>query len=74
VNELIKRKLKGRTAVLEQCDIVSALVKRGLKRHEIFDQELLDFEPHYRKAGWEVDYDKPGYNESYEPTFTFTSK
>lgn len=28
----------------------------------------------YEKAGWKVSYDKPGYNESYDPYFKFTAK
>ena len=30
-----------------------------------------DVEDIYEKAGWDVTYDTPGYNETYEPKFTF---
>lgn len=33
-----------------------------------------DVEPFYRKAGWKVEYDGPGFNESYDATYTFTRK
>lgn len=46
----------------------------GLSRQEIFDNRLLDVEDVFRSQGWKVEYDKPGYNESYPATFTFRSE
>jgi len=46
----------------------------GKTRDEVFDKGWLNIEPMYRAAGWKVVYDKPAYNESYEPTFTFTKR
>jgi len=40
----------------------------------IFDRNWLDVEDIFRKAGWIVEYDKPGYNESYAATFNFRKK
>lgn len=40
-------------------------------REEIFKNHYLDFESLYEKQGWKVTYDKPGYNEFYEPFFVF---
>ncbi len=37
----------------------------------VCDNHWLDVEDVYREAGWVVEYDKPGYCESYEATFTF---
>lgn len=75
VDNLLQKRWDGRAAVLTQQEIVSALMdKMGVNRQYIFDQKFLDFEQAYRDAGWHVYYDKPGYNESYEPTFTFTKK
>jgi hypothetical protein len=48
------------------------LAPTGTTKQQIFDQHWLDFEPYFRKAGWGVYYDKPGYNEDYEASFTFT--
>jgi hypothetical protein len=39
-----------------------------------FPSAWFDFEPIFMKAGWEVSYDRPGYNESGETTWTFSSK
>ena len=40
----------------------------------IFKCNWLDVEEIFRKAGWIVEYDKPGYNESYAATFNFRKK
>ncbi len=40
----------------------------------LFDNHYLDIEPIYEKVGWNVYYDKPAYNETYEPIFTFKRK
>jgi hypothetical protein len=32
----------------------------------------MDVEDVYQKAGWEVEFDKPGYNEDYEANFKFS--
>lgn len=58
---------------------MNALIRRmvlpsDVKRHDIFEKSWLDFEPAYRAKGWRVDFDKPGFNESYEANWTFTPK
>ncbi|MBI2326229.1 hypothetical protein HYU91_02465 [Candidatus Collierbacteria bacterium] len=55
-------------------EVVKLMISKGLKRAKIFDNNWLDIEEIYRKAGWTVEYDQPGYNETYEPNFTFTAK
>lgn len=37
-------------------------------------QPWLDIEPIFEKAGWNVTYDQPGYNETYDASFTFTPR
>lgn len=70
-NELIALNLSGTSATILQSEVVKLMVQKGLKRADIYKNGWLDVEDIYRKAGWRVDYDKPGYNESYEPSFTF---
>lgn len=41
-------------------------------RQFIFDKHWLDIEDTYRKAGWNVEYDKPGYCENYDAYFVFS--
>lgn len=72
-NALIVASLSGgdKEAVVSQEDVMKVLVKQGFKRHEVYENNWLDIEPFYRKVGWKVEFDKPGYNEDYEATFTF---
>ena len=44
-----------------------------ITRHTLFDKHWLDIEPTYRRAGWEVEYDKPAYYEDYEANFIFST-
>ena len=46
----------------------------GITRRTVFDNGWLDIEPLYRRAGWEVEYDKPAYCENYPANFTFSLK
>jgi len=54
--------------------VVKLMISKGLKEEEIRKEHWLDVEEVYRKAGWNVEEDHPGFNESYTATFTFTPK
>ena len=72
-NDLIARNWNGRTATVAQEDAVQALSARlGIARDEVFGRQLLDVEPVYQAQGWQVRYDKPGWNESYGAYFEFS--
>jgi len=71
-NELIVKKFDGRSATVRQDEVISLLVTKGLKEEAIYENGWLDVEGIYEKSGWEVAYDKPGYNESYAAFFVFT--
>ena len=73
-NTLIAKHYDGRSAVVKQEDVVAAIVTDGITRSMVFENHWLDVEDIFRNAGWDVEYDKPCYNESYPATFTFTSK
>ena len=74
-NKLIALNFSNGSATIDQCDAIAALMAAtGKTRDEVFDKGWLNIEPMYRAAGWKVVYDKPAYNESYEPTFTFTKR
>lgn len=73
-NKLIAEKLVNKTSTVLQSDVVNELEGRGLNRQEIFARGWLDIEPYYEKQGWNVSYDKPGYNESYIAFWKFTVK
>lgn len=70
-NALIAQNFRNGSACVLQDDVVARLEERGLNRREIFDKGWLDVEDLYRNAGWYVQYDKPGFSESYPATFTF---
>lgn len=85
-NEIIAKNFSNGSATVRQCDIVALLVEKlqmnpeyanetsAVLKGRIFNNHWLDVEGIYRKAGWIVSYDKPGFNESYEATFEFASK
>lgn len=73
-NELIVENFDGRSACFSEKKVVALIVKKGISSKDAYGNHWLDVEPIYRKAGWKVEYDKPGYNESYDATFTFSKK
>jgi len=71
-NELIVKNCSaGGYAVVMQNEVVALMVHKGLERKKIYENHWLDVEDVYRSAGWRVEYDRPGYNEDYEPSFKF---
>lgn len=74
-NKAIAEAFQGNSATVVQAEMATRLAKRmGVDRNVVFDRHWLDVEDMYRAAGWHVEYDKPGYNESYKAFFTFTPK
>lgn len=72
-NELIQTKLRGKTATVLQVDAATLIAsKMDITTKEVHERGYLDVEGAYRAIGWKVEYDKPGYNESYEASFKFT--
>jgi hypothetical protein len=76
VNNLLKKKFRGESVTIKQDAIMDEIAKlqTTYTRQEIFDNKWMDFEKVYRDNGWKVEYDKPGYNESYDAFFVFTPK
>jgi len=73
-NLLISANYRNGASRVLQKDVVTRLTQDGFSRERIFKDKLLDVEEVYREAGWEVEYDKPAYDESYEPYFVFRKK
>jgi hypothetical protein len=72
-NKLIVKNLNGNRAIIEQEEaILTISSEMNVPRQTIFDLNYLNVESIFRKEGWRVEYDKPGFNEFYEPTFTFS--
>ena len=75
VNTLLEEKFDGEAARITQDEIIARIcTSQGCKRHEVLDNGWLNFETAYRNAGWSVNYDSPGYNESYDAYFYFMPK
>lgn len=77
INNLIQASFRNGSATIMQDDAVQAILENvpgfmGMTRQEIFEAGYLDFEEVYRKQGWIVIHDRPGFNESYKPYYRFT--
>lgn len=74
-NELIQKSWDGYQAIVKQSVVADLAAKKlNVSRQTLFDNHWLDVEKMFKQAGWKVDYDKPGYNEDYEASFTFSKK
>lgn len=79
-NEMIAASWDGRSAVVFQNEVAALACEKLVRRNpdftesDLYARGWLDIEDLYRKAGWSVSYDKPGYNEDYEASFRFTKK
>jgi hypothetical protein len=74
-NELIAEKWNGYNAnftVAELC--ARARLKLKMEAKESFQDGELDIEVVFRKHGWRVEFDRPGYNEMYDAHWIFTKK
>lgn len=74
VNELLVTASYGPQIIIGQDALVNKLEERGFVRNEIFSKGYLNFEDLYREAGWDVFYDRPGFNEFYAPFWRFSRK
>ncbi len=75
-NQLIIDNWDGHSATVlqdEACERICKALKIKSCQTAL-DRGLLDVESAYRKAGWKVEFDKPGYNESYDAHFVFSKK
>lgn len=75
-NELIVEKWDGTSSTFTQDAVIERILSKDgtLTRGSLFAKGLLDVEPVYEAAGWRVEYDKPGYCETYSATFTFKKR
>ncbi len=76
-NDLIASGWDGYQSRVLQNEVADLITKKrqlegiAAVREDVFSNNWLDIEPIYRAAGWEVTYDKPGYNEKYGAFFIF---
>lgn len=76
VNQCIAQAWNGRQAEVLQSEIVDRIVSEMelSDRATVFEKGYLHIEDAYRRAGWKVEYDRPGYNESYPAKFVFSHR
>ena len=76
INDLLSIHFNGGSVNLKQEKIIENILKLkpDLNRDFVFDNYLLNFKLIYQQYGWEVEVDRPGYNESYNMVYTFTPK
>lgn len=74
VNNLLVNKYRAGRATIYQLDVVDQLraTHKGLTKEDIYTRRYLDFEPIFRKHGWSVVFNKPGWDEDFEPHWIFT--
>ena len=76
-NTLIIKNFSAGRAILKQDEITDEIIEnfrqkgQFISARDVLECHYLDVEEIYRKEGWIVEYDKPGCNENYEPTFIF---
>lgn len=70
-NELIAANYSDGSSTVMQKEVVIKIKEYEFAK---FNNDWLNVEEIYRKAGWEVTYDGPGFNESYEPHYIFRKK
>jgi hypothetical protein len=75
-NLLIQKNWTGSTSTFTKKDLIVEIQRLApdLSEAEIYKQLMLDIEPIYRDIGWEVTYDSPGYQQSYDAFFRFKKK
>lgn len=76
-NECIVRGLDSGKATIRQDEVIRKIIANSngaYSKQTIFDNKWLDVEDLFRAYGWNVVYDRPGYNETYEPLFIFSEK
>jgi hypothetical protein len=78
-NELIAKKWNGHSSVIKKEELLERYFElSGMRndrdnRDKLYANHSLDIEDVYRREGWKVEYDAPGFRDSdYEPYFTFT--
>lgn len=73
-NDLIAHNMHNGQARFTQYEVIQRIAQEAgfqLLVSDIYSSGWLDVEPLYREAGWTVEYDKPGYCETYKAFFIF---
>jgi hypothetical protein len=77
-NELIAAHYTGRMSEFTQDEVMNRILDKmktkAVTREVVLNKGWLNVEEVYRHAGWDVEYDRPGYNENYAAKFIFSNR
>jgi hypothetical protein len=76
-NEMIAKNWNGSSATIKITEAIAGVLShapQGVTKELLFDNNYLDIEHSYQEVGWKVEFDKPGYNETYEAKYRFYKK
>lgn len=77
-NELLVQKIANKEAItIDQDEVIELILRKApseMTRGRLMKEDLLDIEPLFEREGWNVSYDKPGWDEGYTPRFIFKMK
>lgn len=77
VIDAVNKRLAAGERHLKQDDLIADIIataSEDLSRETIFMRKLLNFETHFRDAGWNVVYEAPGWGDTFSAYFTFSAK
>lgn len=71
-NELISKNFDGTTSKVNQSDVLDKIqYLMNCERKTIFENNWINIDNMYKKAGWNVTYNKPSYDENFEAHWIF---
>lgn len=75
VNKLLKKDFRGGEVIIRKKDLLSEIKKiKEISDAELYDNKWLDFEPIFRKNGWNVAFESPDRDQSFDDYFKFNPK
>lgn len=71
-DEVIAENFSNGSSMFRYSDVDKRIADRlGISVYDVYKNKYLDIEEIYIEAGWDVDCDNPGFNETYEGNWTF---
>ena len=75
VNKLLKKDFRNSEVIIKKKDLIIEIKKiKEVTNEELYDNKWLDFEPIFRKNGWNVAFESPDRDESFDDYFKFKPK
>jgi len=75
VNKLLKKDFRGSEVIIKKKDLITEINKiKEISDIELYGNKWLDFEPIFRKNGWNVMYETPDRDQNFDDFFRFKPK